>query len=87
MLCMSHQTIIRLVDQMGVDHDSKVCEWRDEILKTMTQPTSVSVLHKIQHVIKSCMLSGCFKLIIQMCMSDMVINNTFFVFFTTLCTI
>ena len=44
MLCMSHKTTIRLVDQMGKNHDSDVCGWRDEILKTMTQPSSVNYI-------------------------------------------
>ena len=44
MLCMSHKTTIRLVDQMGKNHDSDVSGWRDEILKTMTQPSSVNYI-------------------------------------------
>ena len=31
-LSMSHQTVVCLVDQMGMDHDSKVKEWQ----KTLT---------------------------------------------------
>ena len=33
-ICMSHKTVIRIVDKLGLDHDAQVKVWQNELSKT-----------------------------------------------------
>ena len=33
---MSHQTIMRLIDQLGVNHDDEVMKWKQKLEESLT---------------------------------------------------
>lgn len=41
-ICVSHYTTIKLVNEIGSGHDSRVCQWRDSLCKGLDILESVS---------------------------------------------
>ena len=39
---MAHQTTIKLVNEIGSSHDTKVCQWRDSLCEGLDIVDSVS---------------------------------------------
>ena len=39
MLCLSPSATVKLIQDLSIDHDEKVCEWRDSLLPPV--PTEV----------------------------------------------
>lgn len=48
-ICMSHQTVVRLIDQLGMDHDTDVKEWQSQLEQTLTRNlTQVYIYMKLK---------------------------------------
>ncbi len=45
---MSHSTVIRLLDNVGKDHDQQVKEWRDEITATLDSTNEVVSYYEVK---------------------------------------
>ena len=51
---MSHQTVMRLIDQLGVNHDDEVMKWKQKLEESLTLdfleasklPLSIFLFHK-----------------------------------------